>query len=253
MGNVNWGEVIQEAQSNGGSFGLIPDGDYDLLVTKVETSKTQNDKTMYVVEATIQGGPSANRKVWENLIVSPENGKAMGWFFRKTGALGYPVEWFEANAPTDEQVVQAFTGRPFRGKINTRPGNGQFKDKNQIAEWYAPQGAPTQQAPAPQGYQPPQQQQQAPQAAPVPAPAAYGPPQPAAAPQGYPAPAPAPAQQAPAAPLPPVAAPAPVPAPQPYQAPAAAPQGFPAPAAAPAPAASPWEAAGGAPAPNAPF
>jgi len=235
MGNVNWGEVIQEAQSGGASFGLIPDGDYDFVVTAVEVKTTQNGKTMYVLENTIQGGPSANRKVWENLIVSPENGRAMGFFFRKTAALGYPVEWFQANSPTDDVVAQAFKGRPFRGKVTTQAGNGQYKDKNQISEWYAPLGAPASPStPVAPSYAPP-----APVAAPVAAPPVAAPAPVAAPPVPVAAPAPFPA---------PVAPPVPVAAPAPVAAPPVVPAGV------PVPAATPWAtAAGGPPAPNAPF
>ena len=102
--NVNWGEVIEEANSGGGSFEPLPDGDYDFIVTEATATTTQTGKAMYKLENTVNGGPHNARKVWDNLVVSPENGKAMGFFFKKMKAIGLPVEFFQGQ-PTDDQIV----------------------------------------------------------------------------------------------------------------------------------------------------
>jgi len=239
--SVNWADVIEEAKSGGGgSFELIPDGDYDLRATDVTASTTQNGKAMYTIEATIEGGPHNSRKVWDRLIVSPENGRAMGFFFRKMAALGAPVQFFQ-NSPTDDQIVNQIKGNAFRGKI----GKGkEFNNKipNEIKEYYPAAtgltGPPAQGGfpPAPQQFQQPQQSAPAPQyqqAPPAPvqqAPAPqYAPQAPPAAPQYNQQVPPAPqfgqqAPQAQGAPLPPP------PAPQ-----------------------SPWDNSGGQPAPTLPF
>lgn len=217
--NVNWGEVIEEANAGGGGFAPIPDGDYDLLVTEASVSLTQNQKTMYTIETTIQGGPSNSRKVWDRLVVSPENGRAMQFFFKKMAALGLPLEFFKSQ-PSDDQIVNALKGRSFRAKIGKGTEYG-GKIPDEIKEYYpALAGGPAFAPGAPPAYVP-QQAAPAPQAAPAfpPAPPAYAP-------------------QAPAAPA--YAAPA---APPVYAAPPA-----------PAPAQSPWEtAAAGTPAPPTPF
>jgi hypothetical protein len=211
--NVNWADVIEEANSGGGgNFEPIPDGDYDLVVSEATASTTQNGKPMYTLETTVQGGPHNSRKVWDRLIVSADNGRAMGFFFRKMKSLGLPIEFFQ-NSPTDDQIVQALKGRTFRAKIGLgTPYNG--KQSNEVKEYYpAAQGGPTfaPSAPAQGGFPP--APQQAPQGFP-PAPQQGFPPAPAQAPQQ---------QQAPAQGFPPAPAPqqgnqfgqqAPAPAPQ---------------------------------------
>jgi len=216
-GSVNWGEVIQEAREGGGSFEPIPAGDYDLLVTNPTHKVSQGGKMMYVIEATVQGGPYNGRKIWDNLVVSPDSGTAMGYFFKKMKAIGLPTEYFQGG-PSDDQIVNDLRNRSFRAKVGIKTFNS--KDSNSIVEYYPSAAAP---------------------GGPVPAtPVA------AAAPmQAAPAPAPAPAAAAPQ-----YAAPAPQAAPQPAAPPAAAP-----PAAAPqaAPVASPWDASTPAPPPPTPF
>lgn len=222
--NVNWGEVIEEANSGGGSFENIPDGDYDFVVTNAEATKTKNGKPMYKLEHTVQGGPSNSRKVWDNLVVSAESGTAMKFFFQKMAAIGLPVEFFKGQ-PSDEQIVQALKGRNFRGKVGTgAPYNG--KVSNEIKEYYTGSFGGPSFAPAPVGFPP--ALAAAPSAPPTTVPQ-Y------AAPAAPPAPAP-------------VFPPSQIGAPAPQAAPVYAPP-------APAPVQSPWEtpAPAAAPAPPTPF
>jgi len=194
--SVNWADVIEEAKSGGGgNFEPIPDGDYDLTVTDATATTTQNGKPMYTLETTVQGGPHNSRKIWDRLIVSSDNGRAMGFFFRKMASLGLPIEFFQGS-PTDEQIVQALKGRSFRAKVGLgTPYNG--KQSNEVKEYYpatggpsftpggvAPQAAPQGFPPAPQQAPAPQYQQQPP--APQAAPQQSAPPAPQQAPQAAP-------------------------------------------------------------------
>ncbi len=225
--SVNWADVIEEAKSGGGGFEPVPDGDYDLLITGATASLTQNQKPMFTIETTIQGGPSNGRKIWDRLIVSADNGKAMGFFFSKMAAIGLPVEFFKTQPSDDAIVQQLLNNRHFRAQVGKNNYNPQ-KPGNEIKKYYPASGGPSF-APS------------------APAPAQGGfPPPPAAAPQVAPA-----VQQQYAAPpaAPPVAAPPAYAPPAP-----AAPPAYAAPPAPPAPpAASPWEQAGGQTPPPSPF
>lgn len=186
MSNVNWADVIEEAKTGGGSFEPIPDGDYDFVVTNATAGQTQNGKPMYTLELTVQGGPSNSRKVWDRLIVSSDNGRAMGFFFRKMKALGLPLEFFQGS-PSDDQIVQALRDRAVRAKVGQSTYQG--KTGNEIKEYYPAITAP--------GFAPSAPQAAPAYAAPVPAPQAF-----AAPPVAAPA-APQYAAPAQAAPLPP--------------------------------------------------
>jgi hypothetical protein len=88
---------------------------------------------MYKVTNEVQGGPYANRKVWENLVVTHDNPVAMDMFFMKVIAMGLTKPFFESN-PTDAQIEQALTGRTFRANIGLRTYEG--KDSNEIKKYY---------------------------------------------------------------------------------------------------------------------
>lgn len=170
MSTLNWSELIKEAADSGSvSLEALPDGDYELKVLESEAKQSQSGKTMFAIKCQVQGGASANRLVWDNLVVSPDNAAALGIFFRKMNALGLTQEAFFDKNPTNPQIEQAMVGRTFRGQIGSRVYNGQ--KRNEIKNYYASSAA----------------------AAPV---------QAAAPPAAAPAPAPAPApSSAPAAPF----------------------------------------------------
>lgn len=211
----SWGALIEEAGDNAEEFSVLPQADYDLQIVKSEAKMTKTGKVMFAVQCKVTSGPYANRRVFTNIVVSPENPTALGIFFRQMAAIGISREFF-ANNPSDSQVAEAMVNREFRGQVGIRAYQGQ--DKNEIksfsriskSENAGPAGppAPMTAAPSPTNAPPAQ-------AAPSPAPApATPPPAAAAAPaQAAPAaePAPAPVTQAATPPVADTVAPAPAP------------------------------------------
>lgn len=131
MSSTNWLDLLEEAKNNGGpqEYGPIPAGEYKLKVLTAETRQTQQQKTKYTIKAQITEGPHANRLVWDDLIVSPESSKAMGFFFSKMNALGLDQKFF-ATQPSDDQITGALENREFIGKVIIDNWGG--KDRNKI-------------------------------------------------------------------------------------------------------------------------
>ncbi len=245
---ISWDQLMEEAGAEGDiSFSPVPEGDYDLEVVEAKHSmtKTEPSKNMWNVQSKIVSNDSNNnRRIFDRLVLTVDNPKAMAFFFRKMGAMGLDRNFFGAK-PTPEQISTALKGRRFRAKVGTEEYNGETK--NNISRYLNPTSVSAPSAPV--GYStppPPAAAAPAPAAAP---PVAAAPPAPAA-PAAPPAPAAAPAVDpwsgvaaAPAAPAAPAPAPAPVAAPV---AEAAAP-------AAPAPAPAPAPVAAAAPAPPPPL
>lgn len=204
---VNWGELLNEAAS--GVASPVPPGDYDVQVIEASHTNSQSGKLMFKVKFKIISGPHANRSIYNNFVVSPENANALSFFFQHMAILGLDQTFFAQN-PSPDVVAQSLLNRQCKLRTELRDWNGtQQVDVKQVL-------------PATPGVVP--QQQGVPQMAPqAPAPQ----PAPAPMPQPAPAPAPAPTIQAPA--------PQPAPAPMPAPAPAPAPQPMAAPAPAPAP------------------
>jgi pyruvate/2-oxoglutarate dehydrogenase complex dihydrolipoamide acyltransferase (E2) component len=179
--SLNWSDLIKEAGEATNSFEPLPDGDYELKVIEAKATTSASGKVMFKTTNEVVSGPHAKRRVWDNLVISPENSKALGMFFMKMNALGLGKEFFNSN-PTNAQIEQALFGRGFRGTLGTRTYNN--NRSNEIKMYYALGAVAAASAPVAA-------------AAPAPAPA------PAAPVAAAPAPAPAPA---------PAAAPAPAPA-----------------------------------------
>jgi hypothetical protein len=195
----------------GEASGPLTPSDYDFVIQDAKYKPTSTGKDMYVIKAVVESGPSKNKAVWHNFVVSPESPAAMEVFFRQMSVLGMGKDFWKRD-PSNEQIVNGLKGRRFCGTVEVRPYNG--VDRNDIKVIKAPKGAAAGGSTPPPPPPPP----------PAPAPVAAATPPP---------PAPAPAPPAPA-PVPVAEAPAPVPAPEP--APAAV---IPPPPAAPAPAPAP--------------
>jgi hypothetical protein len=154
MGSINWGDLVKEAgESAGGNYEPLPDGDYDLKVIEATATTSASGKAMFKITTEVQGGAFSKRRVWDNLVVSPENPSALGIFFTKMAALGVPREFFLNNNPTNAQVEQAIFGKSFRANVGSRVYQGD--KKNEIKKYYvgqsttAPVSSPQVAAPAP--------------------------------------------------------------------------------------------------------
>lgn len=176
MTTVNFADLVKQAgtAATSNNYAPLPDGDYDLKVIEAQATTTSTGKLMFKVTNEVQGGAHDKRRVWDQLVVTQDNPKAMNMFFMKAGAMGLPTSYFEQN-PSPAQIEQALLGRSFRGTLGIRTYNG--NQSNEIKRYFpaataavaAPVAAPVAAAPAP---------------APAPAPVAAAP---------APAPAPAPA------------------------------------------------------------
>ena len=181
MTTVNFSELVKQAGSaaTSNNYAPLPDGDYDLKVIEASATTTSTGKLMFKVTNEVQGGANDKRRVWDQLVVTTDNPKAMNMFFMKATAMGLPTSYFEQN-PTPAQIEQALLGRSFRGTLGTRTYNG--NQSNEIKRYYASTTAPAAETVA----------------APVVAAAAAPAPAPAPAPvAAAPAPAPAPAPASP--------------------------------------------------------
>lgn len=139
MGAINWNQFIKQAEEAGeslGDFTPIPAANYDVNVLKAEAKKTKNGKDMIVVTFVVEGGPYGGRRVWSNLVVSPESPKAMAILIRQLTALGVrPL--LEAGA-SFEQIAAALAGALANIKVSVGEYGG--KPKNEVDGISARQG-----------------------------------------------------------------------------------------------------------------
>lgn len=134
MSSLNWADLVKDAGEATGNFEPLPDGDYDLKVVEAPAGTTSTGKTMFKLKAQITSGPYANRFIWDNITISPENKNALGIFFSKMAALGIPREFFLNNNPSNAQIEATLQGRVFRAQIGSEVYQG--AKKNKIARYY---------------------------------------------------------------------------------------------------------------------
>lgn len=198
---ISWDELLEEAGDDAATmFEPIPAGDYDVEVVEAPHRKTKGSpaKDSWNVQFKIIGGAYNNRRVFDQLTISPESKGALRYFFGNMGALGLTQDFWKSK-PTNEQVSSALKGRTTRIKVKHETYQGEIKER--VEKYLRPAGGVSPQASA--GATPPPAA-----ATPPPPPAAAAP---AAPPQAAPAPPPPPPAPEPVAEQP--AAPAPAPAP----------------------------------------
>lgn len=115
MGTVNYSQLMESAEEPE-SFTPLPQGTYDMIVDSVEVKQTKTGKTMFVLVLKVASGEHQNRKVWNNMVVSPESPKAMGFFFRDMAALGADQAFFSGN-PDDSDVAAKIMGASVTAKV----------------------------------------------------------------------------------------------------------------------------------------
>lgn len=134
MSSINWADLVKDAgDTASGNYEPLPDGDYDLKVIEVKSTVTASGKTMFKLTTEVQGGAFAKRRIWDNLVVSPENKNALAIFFSKMAALGVPREYFNNN-PSNAQIEASLDGKLFRAKVGSRTWNGD--KRNEITKYY---------------------------------------------------------------------------------------------------------------------
>jgi len=171
MSTINFSELLKQAGTAATStnYEPLPDGDYDLKVIEASATTTSTGKLMFKVTNEVQGGAYDKRRVWDQLVVSPDNPKAMNMFFMKANAMGLGTPYWEQN-PSPAQVEQALMGRAYRATLGTRTYNG--TQSNEIKRYYPATTASAAPASAPEVASAPAAAAAAPAPAPAPAPAA---------------------------------------------------------------------------------
>ena len=126
----SWADLADQAGDT--SFTALPEADYDLRIIEskaVNTAKT--GKTMFKITTEVTSGPYAKRRIWHNLVVSPENPIALNIFFRQMAAIGIAKEYFATN-PSDHNVAAELVGKEFRAQVIIKQYQGD--DRNEIKQ-----------------------------------------------------------------------------------------------------------------------
>lgn len=140
MATVNWAQYIKAAEDAGESldeFTPLPAGSYEVSILEAKAVKTKKgDKDMFKVTFVVEGGPHAGRRLWSNLVISPESPKAMAILIRQLTALN--VRHLMDAGASLEQVAAGLKGQLATVKVTVGEWNG--KPKNEVESIAGRQG-----------------------------------------------------------------------------------------------------------------
>lgn len=131
--HVSFTDLLAQAEKEGISFELVPIGPYEMYVKSAKAGRTSNGKLRLEATCAIIGGPQDGKTVWNQFVVSPENGKALGFFFRHMAVLGAGIEWFKPrtlNEATIAELATVVVGSRFFAEVGI--ANVQGGDRNQL-------------------------------------------------------------------------------------------------------------------------
>lgn len=98
MGSTTWAALASKAAEapDAGSYEPLPPGLYDIRVESAECRTTSTNKDMYVLTQVVTKGQYEGRKLWQNIVISPESATALSIAFRHFAALGLGGNFFAA-------------------------------------------------------------------------------------------------------------------------------------------------------------
>jgi hypothetical protein len=128
--SIDFNQLMKQADAAG--FTIVPDGRYDVIVTKSEVKPTSTSKEMIKVVAEIDGGPHNKRKLFTQHVLSPDNDNALRFFFEHMAGYGLAREWWLQPGASLAAAAQAILGRPAVFEIGHKEypaGSGQQRNE----------------------------------------------------------------------------------------------------------------------------
>jgi len=132
MPSTSWSDLLEQAEAEGFSGKLIDQGTYTATVEQTNTGTTQNGKAQAGIMWRLDddGGPFARATVWDNIVLTPDNPKAMKVFFSKWAAMGVTTDDFKSlpeGASALPMLADKVAGVRCKIKVSHREWNGEKK------------------------------------------------------------------------------------------------------------------------------
>jgi len=141
--SVSWGALRKTAED---ATKPLPVDWYDVVVVKAEHKVASTGSNMVSATMEVTSGPHKTRRLFTNFVLTPENGFALGIFFRNMAAFGIDDAFFaQLEQYPVEQGMQLLAdtlmNRTARVKVGIRKWQGQ--DRNECQEFQLVTGGPT--------------------------------------------------------------------------------------------------------------
>ena len=151
MASTNWAALAAKAADAPDNYTPLAPDKYQVECESAEAKTTKTGKTMFALTLKVVEGQNAGRKLWTNIVISPENAVALSIAFRHFAALGADTPFF-ATDPDDATVCAKLIGGRATATVVLRKDD---LSKNEVKDLSASAGGdplaatPAQSAPAP--------------------------------------------------------------------------------------------------------
>lgn len=112
MADESWDDFITEA---GDAFVMLPEGEYDFVITEAEGKVSKSGNPMVRVAAKVTTGPHAGKSIKDFYVLRAASQAKK--FVLHMRAMGITIETLAAHKPTMQQLAKAMEGKTFRGKV----------------------------------------------------------------------------------------------------------------------------------------
>src|SRR5262245_63073224 len=102
MSEIDWAALQKEAST----AGVLPQGDYNIIVVSSEGTKASTGKPMIKWKARVTDGPQKDKTLYGQFVLSQENAIALRMFFNNLQAFGIPMSYFTPDVSFDEAARQ---------------------------------------------------------------------------------------------------------------------------------------------------
>ena len=121
----------------GAGFDPIPEGDYNLIITKAEERVSKNKNPMVHITCKVLDGANAGRLVWHNVNFLPKDNNAAGMSKHFLHVIGQPYEGVVTVECKD------WVNAKFRAHVKVEEFNGKMQnDIDEVSELESEPAAP---------------------------------------------------------------------------------------------------------------
>lgn len=161
MSDLNWDDVLGSVEKeetdnpSTNDFEALPAGPYEVVVQEADKQVASTGKDMIKVRVQVTSGPYANRVLFNYIVFSQDNPKAMRLTLERLAAFGLTREFIATHKPSIPQIAELLVGRKATAVVGIQKG-GDYDGRNEIKSFKplnadAAQPAPTLTASKPAG------------------------------------------------------------------------------------------------------
>lgn len=141
MGSLSFAQLNEIAKQSDVSFEVLPKDKYLAKVVEVGTTPAASGKDMFTVKFEVTQGPRAGAKIWNRIVISPENPNAVVFLFKNLAAFGITQDVLQ-HEPSMAQIAGMMQDRLVWLDVIIKPYNGE--DRNEVKSMSAYQGGEVQ-------------------------------------------------------------------------------------------------------------